>query len=132
MCYSGIFEFEFEFDIGNGARDKSRRNSASACPYNHGAFGCKLGTLAIGRTDSQLYNHFHFNPWTTLEENKERAASRMLAWKPDLYRWVETGDHNHPVDFEFPDAHGHAHGDHPHHHGDGKVAHKHVSRRRRK
>jgi hypothetical protein len=96
-------------------------------PYiNHGAFGCKLGTLAIGRTDSQLYNHFHFNPWTTAEENRERAGARILAWKPELYRWIESGEHNHPVDFEHPDAHGHAHGDHPHHHGDGNVAHKHV------
>ena len=47
-------------------------------PYiNHGAFACKLGTLALGRTDSQLYNHFHFNPWSNVEENRERAASRV-------------------------------------------------------
>ena len=43
-------------------------------PYiNHGAFGCKLGTLAIGRTDSRLYNHFHYNPWTNPKQNLLRA-----------------------------------------------------------
>jgi len=100
-------------------------------PYiNHGAFACKLGTLAIGRTDSQLYNHFHFNPWTTPEENLERAASRMQHWKPDLYKWVATGDHNHPVDFEFPGDHGHEHGDVPHHHGDNDLGHSHFRKRR--
>ena len=101
-------------------------------PYiNHGAFACKYGTLALGRTDSQLYNHFHFNPWTTPEENLERAASRIQHWKPDLYKWVATGDHNHPVDFEFADDHGHAHGDVPHHHGDNNLAHSHGPKRRR-
>jgi hypothetical protein len=101
-------------------------------PYiNHGAFACKLGTIALGRTDTQLYNHFHFNPWTTPDENKERAASRMKHWKPELYEWVSTGDHNHPVDFEFDADHGHKHGDKPHHHGDGRVEHTHGPRRRR-
>jgi hypothetical protein len=101
-------------------------------PYiNHGAFACKYGTLALGRTDSQLYNHFHFNPWTTPEENLERAASRIQHWKPDLYKWVATGDHNHPVDFEYPGDHGHAHGDVPHHHGDNDLGHSHFGKRRR-
>ena len=100
-------------------------------PYiNHGAFGCKLGTLALGRTDSRLYNHFHFNPWTTLEENRERAASRVQHWMPDLYQWINTHGHNHPVDFEY--AHGHAHGDTAHHHGDGQVDHSHKRRKRRR
>jgi hypothetical protein len=100
-------------------------------PYiSHGAFGCKLGTLAIGRTDSRLYNHFHYNPWANLEENRERAASRIQHWMPDLYKWVNTHGHNHPVDFEY--AHGHAHGDQAHHHGDGQVEHKHKKKPRRK
>lgn len=99
-------------------------------PYiNHGAFASKLGILAIGRTDTQLYNHFHFNPWTNIDENRERAASRMQQWKPDLYQWVNTKGHNHPVDFEYD--HGHAHGDRPHHHGDGTVEHKHKKKRRK-
>ncbi len=99
-------------------------------PYiNHGAFGCKLGTLAIGRTDSQLYNHFHFNPWTNIEENRERAASRIQQWKPELYQWINMQGHNHPVDFEYD--HGHAHGDHGHHHGDGLVEHAHKKKRRK-
>jgi hypothetical protein len=100
-------------------------------PYiNHGAFASKLGILAIGRTDTQLYNHFHFNPWTNIEENRERAASRIQHWKPDLYKWINMRGHNHPVDFEHD--HGHAHGDMPHHHGDGAVEHKHQKKRRRK
>jgi hypothetical protein len=100
-------------------------------PYiNHGAFGCKLGTLAIGRTDSQLYNHFHFNPWTNVEENRERAANRIQQWKPDLYKWINQAGHNHPVDFEY--GHGHAQGDMAHHHGDGQVEHKHKKKSRRK
>jgi hypothetical protein len=103
-------------------------------PYiNHGAFQCKLGTLALGRTDSQLYNHFHFNPWTTPEENRERAGARMLAWKPDLYRWVATGNHNHPADFEFPHAHYDEKGDRIwHHHEGGDLDHKHGRTRRKK
>jgi hypothetical protein len=100
-------------------------------PYiNHGAFGCKLGTLAIGRTDTQLYNHFHFNPWTNIEENRERAASRLLHRNPELYKWVNNHGHNHPVDFDFD--HGHAHGDVAHHHGDGQVEHKHKKKPRRR
>jgi hypothetical protein len=100
-------------------------------PYiNHGAFASKLGILAIGRTDTQLYNHFHFNPWTNIEENRERAANRIMQWKPDLYKWINTHGHNHPVDFEYD--HGHAHGDMPHHHGDGHVEHKHKKKRRRR
>ena len=100
-------------------------------PYiNHGAFGCKLGTLAIGRTDSQLYNHFHFNPWTNPEENQERAASRLLHRNPELYKWVNTHGHNHPIDFDYD--HGHAQGDTPHHHGDGRVDHGHKKKKRRR
>ena len=100
-------------------------------PYiSHGAFQCKLGTLALGRTDSQLYNHFHFNPWSTLEENKERAAARFKAWKPDLFNWVATGEHNHPADFEFPHAHYNEKGEKIwHHHEGGDMNHKHGASR---
>lgn len=101
-------------------------------PYiNHGAFASKYGTLALGRTDSQLYNHFHFNPWTNPAENRERAAARLQQWKPELYRWIASGDHNHPVDFEHAHEHGHDGGERPHHHGDGRLAHTHGSKRRR-
>lgn len=85
-------------------------------PYiNHGAFASKLGILAIGRTDSELYNHFHFNPWTTPQENRERAGSRLLHWKPEMYRWIQAQDgHNHPHtphDFEYDSKHHHDHED---------------------
>ena len=69
-------------------------------------------------------------PWTNIEENRDRAANRMMQWKPDLYKWINTHGHNHPVDFEYD--HGHAHGDMPHHHGDGAVEHKHKKKRRRR
>ncbi len=70
---------------------------------NHGAFYTKYGTIALGRTDSELYNHFHFNPWTTDKENEERVASRLQYRNPDLYKWVLNSDHNHPhpSDFEY-------------------------------
>ena len=69
---------------------------------------------------------------TRREENRERAASRMQQWKPDLYKWVATGDHNHPVDFEFPGDHGHMNGDVPHHHGDSDYAHSHAAKKKRR
>ena len=48
-------------------------------PYiNHGSFRCKYGTIAFGRTDSILFNYFHFNPWTNPDENKLRAAAALL------------------------------------------------------
>ena len=43
----------------------------------------------------------------------------MLAWKPDLYKWVATGEHNHPTDFEFPHAHYNDKGERIYHHHDG-------------
>jgi len=82
-------------------------------PYiNHGAFASKFGTIALGRTDSELYNHFHFNPWTNTEENEERAAARLLHRNPELFHWVWARGHNHPEprDFEHDrDDHDHAH-----------------------
>ncbi|MBI4469488.1 MAG: DUF4437 domain-containing protein [Acidobacteria bacterium] len=68
---------------------------------NHGAFASEYGILGFGRTDGELYNHFHFHPWSTPEENKERAAARLLRRKPELYRWIEMHGHNHPTDFDF-------------------------------
>jgi hypothetical protein len=72
---------------------------------NHGAFRSELGILAFGRTDSKLHNYFHFNPWTSPEENRLRAAAQLARTKPDLFRWTRSRDgHNHPHDFEYPDA----------------------------
>ena len=68
------------------------------------------GILAFGRTDGHLHNHFHYNPWTTPEENAERAAARLHREKPALYQWIATHDHNHiPHDFEFPEDQDHVH-----------------------
>ena len=79
-------------------------------PYiNHGAFHCKLGTIAFGRTDNELYNHFHFNPWSNVKENEERAVSRLQHRNPEIYKWILGHDHNHPhpADFEYKDDHDH-------------------------
>jgi hypothetical protein len=70
---------------------------------NHGAFSSDLGILGFGRTDSKLHNYFHFNPWTTPAENRDRAAAQLARTKPDLFRWAISKDgHNHPHDFERP------------------------------
>jgi hypothetical protein len=94
---------------------------------NHGAFASELGVLGFGRTDSTLHNYFHYNPWTTPEENRLRAAAQLRRNKPNLYKWIRSADgHNHPSDFEYPDydyagedPHGHAH--EPGHEADGHV-----------
>ena len=82
---------------------------------NHGAFASKYGCLAFGRTTSQLYNHFHYNPWTTPEENHKRAVSRLHYRNENLYKWIVTHGHNHPhgpEDFEYPGSHHHHDEDH--------------------
>jgi hypothetical protein len=72
---------------------------------NHGSFSSDLGILAFGRTDSKLHNYFHWNPWTSPEENRERAAAQLARQRPKLFNWAQSPDgHNHPHDFEFPDA----------------------------
>jgi hypothetical protein len=70
---------------------------------NHGAFASEFGCIALGRTDSKLYNHFHYNPWSTPVANADRAAARIYQRDPLLYRWAFSKDHNHPhgpEDFE--------------------------------
>ena len=67
-------------------------------PYiNHGAFASEKGILDFGRTDGELYNHFHFHAHSTPEQNQERAAARLLHRKPELYRWIAAHGHNHPA-----------------------------------
>jgi hypothetical protein len=79
-------------------------------PYvNHGAFASRHGALALGRADRGLTNHFHFNPWTTVAENRAQAASRLQQRKPMLYAWIASGGHGQPDDFEHPPEHGRAH-----------------------
>lgn len=97
---------------------------------NHGAFASHNGCIAFGRTDSKLYNHFHYNPWSTLEENQLRSAARLARRDPNLYQWTIQHGHNHPhgpEDFEDTmqrRGHTHADGTH-HHHGDGDHDHEH-------
>jgi len=122
---------------------------------NHGAFASEYGCIALGRTDSKLFNHFHYNPWTTPIENQDRSGARLLKRDPLLYKWAVSKDHNHPhgpEDFEdtmqrrgsekghdveehksdghrHDHWHGHSHNDdgspHRHHHGDGDHGHTH-------
>lgn len=81
---------------------------------NHGAFASKLGCLALGRTTSQLYNHFHYDPWSTAKENWERSVARLAHRNHLQYKWILMHGHNHPhgpEDFEHkggPDI-GHSH-----------------------
>ena len=84
---------------------------------NHGAFRCELGTIAFGRTDSKLHNYFHFDPWSTTDENRHRAAAHLYRQRPQLYKWVASEGHNHP--------HGPADFEHPHYHDDPQVRHIH-------
>jgi hypothetical protein len=63
---------------------------------NHGAFASEYGCIALGRTDSKLFNHFHYNPWSNPVENANRSFSRILQRDPQLYKWAFSTDHNHP------------------------------------
>ena len=73
---------------------------------NHGCFASEKGILAIGRTDGDLHNHFHHDPYSNPKENAERAAARWARERPAMYKWILTQDHNHiPHDFEHPDDH---------------------------
>ena len=121
---------------------------------NHGAFASEYGCIALGRTDSKLFNHFHYNPWSTPKENQERAGARLYQRDPLLYKWALSYDHNHPhgpEDFEktmqlrgneqghdnehksdgkrHDHWHGHDHQEdgspHHHHHADGSHHHHH-------
>ena len=102
---------------------------------NHGAFASEFGCIALGRVDSKLFNYFHYNPWSTPQENQTRAAARVYQRDPLLYKWMVSHSHNHPhgpEDFEqtqklrgpeFPDnepetdGHKHSHWHtHKHHH----------------
>jgi hypothetical protein len=93
-------------------------------PYiNHGAFASQLGCLALGRTDSNLVNYFHFNPWTDVEENRQRVVDKIAAEAPSLLRWERTPDgHNHPGGT-------HVHEDGTVHAHAGSGAHRHPRRR---
>ena len=111
---------------------------------NHGAFASEYGCIALGRTDSKLFNHFHYNPWTNPVENADRSAARIYQRDPLLYSWMMSKDHNHPhgpEDFEQTmqrrgDEEGHDHAAHKsdghqhdhwhgHHHHDSDSPHHH-------
>jgi len=114
---------------------------------NHGAFASEFGCIALGRTDSKLYNHFHYNPWSTPVANADRSLARIYQRDPLLYQWAFSKDHNHPhgpEDFEQTmtrrgdgaghdsaehksdgKTHDHWHGHH-HHHPDSAHTHTHA------
>ena len=76
---------------------------------NHGSFRCKYGARSpSARTDSPLFNYFHFNPWTNPDENKAALRRRIFIASAQLYNWVQSDGHNHPhgpPDFENADYH---------------------------
>jgi hypothetical protein len=66
-------------------------------PYiNHGCFWSRHGCIALARIDGELYNYFHYNPWTNPDENARRAAQVLYREKPGLADWIATHGHNHP------------------------------------
>ena len=76
-------------------------------PYiNHGCFWSRHGCIALARIDSELYNYFHYNPWTNPQENAQRAASQLYHEKRNLWDWAAAHGHNHP----------HENSDEPHQH----------------
>jgi len=110
---------------------------------NHGAFASEFGCVALGRTDSKLFNHFHYNPWSKPVENADRSFARIYQRDPLLYKWAFSEIHNHPhgpEDFEQTmqrrgdeeghdtehksDGHRHDHW-HGHHHEDHDSPHRH-------
>ena len=110
---------------------------------NHGAFASEYGCIALGRTDSKLFNHFHYNPWSTPVENADRSFARLYQRDPLLYKWAFSKIHNHPhgpEDFEqtmqrrgdekghdtehASDGHRHDHW-HGHHHHDPDSPYRH-------
>ncbi|MEJ2085869.1 MAG: DUF4437 domain-containing protein [Acidobacteriota bacterium] len=65
-------------------------------PYiNHGPFQCQYGTYAIFRTDSWLVNHFHWNPYTTVEENRVRVLDKVRTRQPLLTDWSLLSRHDY-------------------------------------
>lgn len=87
-------------------------------PYiNHGSFRCPRGTIAFGRTDSKIHNYFHFNPWSSADENKLRAAAMLYRQRPMLYDWTASDGHNHP--------HGPPDFEHKHYRDDAQIRHLH-------
>ena len=45
---------------------------------NHGAFASEFGCIALGRTDSKLFNHFHYIPWSTPVQNAEMKLAMIV------------------------------------------------------
>ena len=45
---------------------------------NHGAFASECGCIALGRTDSKLFNHFHYIPWSTPVQNAEMKLAMIV------------------------------------------------------
>lgn len=58
-------------------------------PYiGHGPFQCEYGTYAIFRTDSWLVNHFNWNPYMNVDENRQRVVDIVQKRQPLLTDWT--------------------------------------------
>lgn len=72
-------------------------------PYvNHGPCASERGALLLVRSAAELVDHLHCNPWSTAEENRAQAASRLRHARPELYAWLASGRARAPADFEHP------------------------------
>jgi hypothetical protein len=70
---------------------------------NHGPIASERGALLLVRSDAELVDHLHANPWSTPEENRAQAASRLRHARPELYAWIAGGRGRAPADFEHPE-----------------------------
>jgi hypothetical protein len=58
---------------------------------NHGAFASEFGCIALGRTDSKLFNHFHYNPWSTPVQNAEMKLAMIVKHTRPTVKPTTTG-----------------------------------------
>jgi hypothetical protein len=69
---------------------------------NHGPCASERGALLLVRSEAELVDHLHGNPWSTPEANRAQAASRLARARPELYAWIAGGSAPPPMDFEHP------------------------------
>ena len=70
---------------------------------NHGPVASERGALVLRRSEAELVDHLHFNPWSTPEDNRAQAASRLRHARPELYATIASARAGTPADFEHPE-----------------------------
>lgn len=69
---------------------------------NHGPVASERGALLLVRSEGEFAEQLHFNPWSTPDQNRAQAASRLRLARPELYARIAAGRRAAPADFEFP------------------------------